>query len=486
MNKNYILAIVAVVIIVAAGASYVVLSGGNDNDEPQKEFNLVTDLKEAKLAVLGNANGDTDIDNDDIAYIQKVIKNGAVSLQSNEETYNKEFRCDANFDKVIDSKDVDYVKSMMDGTCKVVYYESVDVGIAAFNVSEKIYLVPIHRTCGRPAALLSNGVDNTMVVGGSTEVATEAEFKDVIDQSKIVDVGKSGASTVSTELVSQLSSKYSDGSVVIMCGRGNSYCQDYEGKVGNAQIARQITWEGSALTGVLTWGYLFDGVGNPDHKAGTSWGQAKAYEAFWNKYVGAIEKYTDSLAEKDKPKVLCSYYDGTINDVKIPYNTTASTNTFRGQNTSDYQNSVLAGGNNVVSRFQSAETGWGNINWTLETVAQNCKDLDVIIFANSLYLGSSPSQFDEVGEAIAEGLTGFLPSTTKIYVKTYNLTGTPGVLDIVIFAKILCPDKFGNWDLEEVWNEYLDIYGADKVNSNLAFSNVGMCCTQPYYTTTSA
>ena len=99
LSKNAIIAIVAVIVVVGASASALVLLN-NGNKEPAKAL-----LSGADLKVLGNADGDGDIDDNDVNEINKIIeKSGTV------EEYPL---ADANNDKVIDSKDVDFVKAIL-------------------------------------------------------------------------------------------------------------------------------------------------------------------------------------------------------------------------------------------------------------------------------------------------------------------------------------------------------------------------------------
>ena len=107
-STSKIIAVVAVIIVVAA-AAFVVLGGDNEKSEGDKNKDALAPVLQkmsddtadypARLMILGNANCDDDIDDKDVAYIEKLIKNGY--------DYTKEFMADANYDGVIDEKDVD-------------------------------------------------------------------------------------------------------------------------------------------------------------------------------------------------------------------------------------------------------------------------------------------------------------------------------------------------------------------------------------------
>ena len=115
LSKNAIIAIVVVAIVVVAGASAAIVLTSDD-----KEPGAPALLTGAELKVLGNADGDDDLDKSDVSEIQKIIdKEGTV------EEYPL---ADANNDKVIDSKDIDFVKA-------IVNYEDGDAQVPVWHVN---------------------------------------------------------------------------------------------------------------------------------------------------------------------------------------------------------------------------------------------------------------------------------------------------------------------------------------------------------------
>jgi len=500
MDSKILIAIIAAVIVIVAAAAILLSGGGGENnnggnDEPTgvDDFSLsgYVDLSKDYLAVFGNANGDTSIDSSDVTYVENLIKDGTINYWKDPSKYGEYHLADANNDRIINSDDVAYIKTMINGTAKTVYFECQDEKIESYTVSEKVYLIPVQRTYGRTAVMIANASENITIVGGDEQM-WEDEFTDAFDHTNVKNVGKAGGSSVSTEALSQIAKNYTDGNVVVMTGKSNYYCTDYEDKLTGTGIcfARGIAWEGSALTGLLTWSYIFDGVGNNSTtRDGTAWGNAKAFETWYNKYLGTIEDYIDSLDEDDKTTVLVSYYGDTINGVSIsnPYGISENGGRIRGKATSDYLNSVLAGGNNVIDEVTGDQNEMGNVIWDCEKLASICQkvDVDVFMFRNALYVGSNSDDFISSANDLAKALTGFLPSDTAIWVSTYNLTGIPTIVDIAVLAKVLCPDNatISGWDLETIWNEYLGFYGVS-TTSNLAYSNMALCIESPTYTTT--
>lgn len=489
MNQKSIIAIAVVVIIIGAAAGYAVMSGmfNKSSSFTYEEFN--PDLNEEKLAVLGNANRDTNINADDVTAINNLIASGDISYSADKAKYGLNYMADANYDGVIDKKDAEYVQSMIDGTCKKLYYEALDDQIKSYSVSEKAYLVPIHRCYVRSAVMLSNASDKVTIVGGTDQVK-EAEFKDVIPNvNDLQIVGTSGATTVNDELVTTLASKYEDGNVVVLCGQNNYYCKDYEAKFGNAvEIVRFITWEGNSTTGLLTLAYLLDGVSN-----GNAWQKAKQYEVFYHTYADPIKTYVDGLDQASKPTVVAAYLNK--NDVNSPYLTTTE-NTLRGSKSADYALTIQAGGNNVSDWFQTgnASTFGGNLTWTGDVLAAGVqpaeRTLQYFIVGVGMYIAKEgdPSIADQYNDVLTKTesfVDDYLEAGTKIYLRNYNLNGIPCIIDLIAHAKILIPGctAVAAMDLETIWNEYLALYGvSNPASTNLAYSNIGIISAEAVVT----
>jgi hypothetical protein len=78
-----------------------------------------------RLWVLGNANNDDYINQDDVDYISKVILEGSVN-------YSEYIMCDANYDGNIDSNDVKQVRDLIAGIADKMWYVNVDKKICSF------------------------------------------------------------------------------------------------------------------------------------------------------------------------------------------------------------------------------------------------------------------------------------------------------------------------------------------------------------------
>ena len=504
MDKKILIVALVAIIAIAAVAAFVLMNNNGNNNSPSDKDEFATgsynfaykDLyadpfdyeKQTRLAVLGNANNDTNIDSKDIAAIRNLIKNGDIDAKSNASTYAANYYADANNDGKINEADAKYVQGMIDGKVTKVFYEKILDGIGSYTPAKKTYLIPVHRCYGRTSVMLANASENITIVGGCTQMA-EDEFFDVIDvndSNKFMSVGTSGGSTIKTEAISTLAAKYSDGNVVVMTGGNASYCSDYESKGTHAQYIRFITWEGDALTGLLTAAYLIDGVGNSDAKAGTGWGKAKEYETWYMKYIDMIKAEGAKVSDSDKKTIVLPYLASSEGYKGADQ----STPSLRGNNTSEQVYVENAGGKNVYYEFGESNA-WGRVSYTKEQFANlttSGKCPDVVLFMPGFFVktsarGGTAADVQACENGIAASFARYISSDSDLYIKTWCLNGIPMIMDQICIAKALLPDNavIKNIDMEKVWNEYLTLYGVPTTGSTLSYDNVFIMDGTPFH-----
>ena len=216
-----IIAVVAVIIVVAA-AAFVVLGGDSEKSEGDKNKEALAPVLQkmsddtadypARLMILGNANCDDDIDDKDVAYIEKLIKNGY--------DYTKEFMADANYDGVIDEKDVELVKQLID---KNNYKGKVNYLNCNYKIRQYDMGVPL-----KLANILTQTLQIECILAPEANVATDfraaqpsaggqstfwTEFASVIDYSKL---GMTGShKTPNAETYEQIARQYGDGYLTV-------------------------------------------------------------------------------------------------------------------------------------------------------------------------------------------------------------------------------------------------------------------------------
>ncbi len=111
MDTTKLIAIIAVVAVVAVGV--VVVVGMNNNSSHDDKETIDT-----ALAVYGNANNDTKVDQKDIDLIQEIIDG-----KKDKKDYPY---ADANNDNAVNKADIDFVKKIMDKTTDKVYIKCLD------------------------------------------------------------------------------------------------------------------------------------------------------------------------------------------------------------------------------------------------------------------------------------------------------------------------------------------------------------------------
>ena len=153
MNSKAVIAIALVAVLVVAGVgTAVVLTMGNKDSSSN---NL-----ECKLRVLGNANQDNYLNNDDVQYIQDVV-DGKKHWDRNADPL-----VDANNDGIINSTDVDLVKKFVNGQSATMYY------LDQFNtVSSVTY--PLTSVLGENYSIcteFTTGIDMMIILGLDAKV----------------------------------------------------------------------------------------------------------------------------------------------------------------------------------------------------------------------------------------------------------------------------------------------------------------------------
>jgi len=427
------------------------------------------DYSDARLWILGNANGDMVIDSKDIEIINDAIAKKATVEQAP--------MCDANNDKAITADDVEFVESLIDGTAVYVNYYNVDGKICEFYVYEKINAVALHRCVVRSATVLANFDNDVKIVGMDSSPYGEIEFNVSKNYPGVENVGV--IKEMDSEKFASLQSKYmktDDECLVILIGTVDYYLNNLETWAENYdyQVIRMPTWEHHPTEGILTTAYLFAGVGNNnDRNDDTCWNHALKYGDWAFKYLDKIEEQSSKLKEDDKMKIL-GIYTTTVN-----YEHTDQT---RGPKSGDYENYAACGGNNIATRFGPAS----NQAWTMENIASYCKDLDVLVLMSANCFSEKSFNVNDDMKELTEKMNGYVKKGCKVYAMTWALNGAPFVVQMAYYAHVLMPDnkEISSMNVTDAWNEYLKLVGWDK-RTDISFDLNKVCSslTDPGVTT---
>ncbi len=117
MDSKILIAVIAVVVVVGGVAAYALMSGDDKGSDDTK-----FDDQSGALMIYGNANGDSVLDSKDVEMIKGLIDSG---------DYLK--LADANMDGKIDSKDVEVVEKLIAHKSTKAYYLDMTDGPTAFD-----------------------------------------------------------------------------------------------------------------------------------------------------------------------------------------------------------------------------------------------------------------------------------------------------------------------------------------------------------------
>ena len=299
MNNKIIAAIIVVIVIVVAAAA-VLTVGSDDREGPGIEKGVYP----TNLMILGNANLDDYLDEEDVAYIQKII--------GTDYSYSKEYFCDANYDGVIDEKDVSYVNSMIAGdwdSIRYCYYLDANFRISSYDMSVDDRHVVTLICPPLDDILLLNpdllvGTDMRPIQGKYLPqyegILSEIESRNGIE---LVNVGV--ASDPDIEKLSQLS-KDNGGHLTVVCG-DDSYGPGMEKLLAGSgvQVVRIPTWEyGGTLPGLLTLAFILDVDDSDGHKEMET---ALAYRDWYQEIERDVQDAVAQVPEDQRPGVSCVY-----------------------------------------------------------------------------------------------------------------------------------------------------------------------------------
>lgn len=211
MKKSVLLAIVVIIVVVIAAACAVILtSDDDDNDGPDYDDTksvaavktLPTDY--ARLNVLGNADQDDDIDSDDLDFIKSVI-NGDKSPN---------FYCDVNQDGRIDSNDVELLESMMNHEAVTIHYIDANDTVQDAKLPINNLIVGFRRTTEMVAALGCVDQIVATTVGGLNQFGFIG-FSDTAKKN-IINAGQNNDSNPNSETLLSIYRDYRSSGITVL------------------------------------------------------------------------------------------------------------------------------------------------------------------------------------------------------------------------------------------------------------------------------
>lgn len=394
MNNKIITAAVAVLIIIAAVAA--VLMMNNDDDRIEKNY-------EGRLQILGNANNDDYLDNDDVEALKKIISESG--------TVKQHPLADANNDGEIDDDDVEFVKRMINR-------EKMDIFVMDGRSEVKSISYPV-------SSFISIGTDtlsSVFAVGGMEKVAAVAgkNLSDKVFYSAYQNTPKIGSSASNIKLEDTTS--VTNANVIITTPHKSTFSnQPAFDAAGYTTIRLPLTDTMEIASGVLTLGYLIQEE-DKSHKL------AK----FYDDTLDYIAKKTSDMSNNEKVKIICIM----------------GSDSACGMQDTRYKASILAGANNILKENFGTKNIEGGSEWI-----NNYNSAQKIF-----HITTSMTYMDSDLSALYKKLvTCVIQMDATIDGQYYLISGSIApIVRVAYMATLLYPDIFGSDFGDEIHQEYID------------------------------
>jgi len=359
------------------------------------------------LEILGNANMDDTIDNEDITYVEDVIKG----------TKDSTNLTDANNDGVIDEMDIEQIKSIIN---------DVEEGLTFIDCDgEKVTIrMPLEKI----VASGDSAVEAVRVLKAGGQIAgidekTLNDFKRWLsDLSTMPSVG--ATSELDSEKILELNPD------VVILGPREWHDKDLEKKLDGTDIQVVRLWLANsdvAVSEIAILGYLLD-----KRK------EAQAYIEWNENLLGGFEKKVSEIPRDKWPRV---FWDR-------PDNTTC------GKESSYQKTLTIAGGANIaenLGKYPIVDPEW---------ILKEDPDIILGISFKGGYDSNDSTDLKARFEEIL-GTQGFnnlkAVKDGKVFITHYIIQVNPGYpVGVAYLAKWLHPELFPDLDPQEIHQEYLN------------------------------
>lgn len=407
------IAVIGVVLVIVIAAVCVVVFGKNDDSDA---LNI-----ESVLPVYGNANGDYQIDEEDLKIVEAVVKG--------EKTLEEYPLADAFKDGVMDQKDIDQVKAILDKTATSVWHinqfgdeqmvaetkwpikaamatatPNVAVYIAMLGIGDKFKAIS-YGSSSPPDTLLVPEFKGMESIGGSTSIEFDNASKYVTDY----------------------------GCTAILTSSNTSYMKNYEDiEKHNIDIVRIDATGVSTddfLRSVLLTGFLFDA----------------------NENVVEICKFSEKVMKDVESKIA----GVTDHPIAAASNTTGSL----AKASSDYSQLLVEAGAVLPddSRFGSSTVKIASADWLYDI------QIDSIV---SIRTGGGLGGSWYLGDFTADGIKAVFAPMSKLKAyennQCYIIDGElPIPLRLAYAAEVLFPDIFEDGYADKLHQEFCDKFYSD-------------------------
>lgn len=392
-----ILAVIAVVVIVAA-AAVVLVSGGKDGGSDDRN-------RDGRLQVLGNANNDDYLDQDDVEELERIIReNGTVQDHP---------LADANHDGAIDSDDVEIVKRMVDRESMPIYI-----------VNGKSEIQCIDYPVTKFISIGTDTLSSVYAVGAMSKVSAVAgkNLSDKTFYGVYQSIPKIGSSASNIKL--EDTTTVTNAKVIITTPHKSTFSnQSAFDAAGYTTIRLPLTDTEEMPSGVLTLGYITQCEEQSQRLAG-----------FYDRVLSEISGKTSGLSDSDRMKVLCIM----------------GSDSACGMQDTRYKATVLAGADNVLKE----DFGTKNIEDGSEWINNyNSARMIVHVTTSMTYSDTDlPALYDKLEGCVSQ-------MDAAIGGHYYLISGSIApIIRVAYMAGLFYPDLFGESYGDQIHQEYIDAF----------------------------
>lgn len=414
MMKKVIAIVVVLIVIVAAIAAAVIVMGG-DKDKSNVDV-------QASLAVMGNANGDSKIDDKDLDVIEKII-NGELKFADYP-------LADADNSGGVDQADLDLVKKM------IAHESGIKINVVC-KKGETQYIQKIEYPLKNTVVVGTNLISTMINVGCAENVCGYTKTNYGIAHAPIIDHATQLGGSITDLSTDQAKTNFSNldtkvGVDAIITMPSASYLKTSEAYLSTVPILRIDSSDGmDSIGGALTIGYIH---GEESEKIAYKFAE-RSYEV-----LNEIEEKVKDLTADQKKTFMAITMGFYISEKNSPY-------TGVGEYAGGVSVSTLDGDGS--QKIIDGATYY--YNWNPDYII-SFRTMDFSIDYTDISTGTTltPTQtwekyakyFDMLGDSYKN----------MVYVNT----SMPVICRMAYVAEIFYPDIFGDGYGDKVWQSFVD------------------------------
>lgn len=415
MDSKILIAVIAVIAVVGGAAAFFMLSG-DDEVKDSTDF----DDQSGALLIYGNANGDSVLDSKDVETIKGLIES---------DTYLK--IADANMDGVIDSKDVEIVEKLIAHKSTKAYYLDMTDGPTAFEYPITSFM-GIHQFVLMPMVAIGamQYMDGYTLSSSGVEAATmlqnlyDSEIN-VNTSYNSVDVEKLASLPTKPEYIITLSSSLANENKLEKSGIQIIHL-DFNGFAGSVSAIR-------------TSGFMLNLAD-----------EAQEYVKFTEDLIKDIQtKVISKISDSQRKTVMCGYMTNCIDHLNGSYTPLA-----------------VAAGAKAVIEGSAANGNYVEFNRGDEWIL--AYNEDYFFYMNSWEYAGDIDEVSQYKKAADYFTT--LKSYKSGHFVVFNSIMPPS-LTVAYMAEVLYPDLVGEGYGDKMNQEYIDKYFPDYAKTFKASDN---------------